>query len=642
MRALTFSSELNPAQQEAVAHGEGPLLVIAGAGTGKTRTITFRAVSLVQRGISPQSILLLTFTRRAATEMLRRAALLLDERCEKILGGTFHHFALTQLRRFARELHLPPHFVILDRSDAEELVNMLRHELGVDKAARRFPKQRTILECFSKTVNRCAPLEETLERFYPQFAHFAKELTWLYRRYQAYKGEHAFFDYDDLLLYFNHIVKERPGIAEQVSRTFQYLLVDEYQDTNRLQAEILRNLCVTHQNIMVVGDDAQGIYSFRGANPRNIFDFPKIFPGTRIVRLEQNYRSTQPILNLANAVMQEATEKMEKKLFNPEKPTGRSPQLVATDDERAQSEFVTRSLLSLREEGIPLSEMAVLFRSSYQSFDLEIECNKCGIPYQKFGGLKFVETAHIKDVLCHLRLLLNPRDALSLHRVLLLCEGVGPAFVKEAVEHIRRGGAFQDLREPRRARESLQQLKSCFAQLSPELSPADAIQLIFPYYRGIAMAKYDDYPKRLRDIEHLVVLAENYSRLSDFLADLALNPPEASQVGVERGAREEEQLTLSTIHSAKGLEWRVVFVIWALEGKFPSSYAQDDVEELEEERRLMYVAITRAKDLLTICYPTSVYDRATGRWLTLPSRFLEGKEACLEQNFAAPQLPRVL
>lgn len=638
--AETLKKDLNPAQWEAVSHGEGPLLVIAGAGTGKTRTLTYRVAYLVQKGIPPEAILLLTFTRKAAQEMLRRAALLLDARCEQIIGGTFHHFALLMLRKFSRMASLPASFTILDRGDAEEIIGLLRNEQNLDRKELRFPRKQTILEMFSKSVNKCVPLKDVLRSYFPHFMHFEKELVFLFRRYQEYKARHAFLDYDDLLLYFNHILQERKGLAERISQSYRYLLVDEYQDTNKLQAEILRHLCLTHENLMVVGDDAQGIYSFRGANPQNIFDFPQLFPKAKIVRLEQNYRSTQPILDVANAVMQGAKQKMEKKLFNPSKPKGPPGMLIQAANERRQSEFVATKILELREEGIELQDIAVLFRSSFHSFDLEVELNKRNIPFIKFGGLKFIETAHIKDVICHLRLVLNPKDSLSLHRCLLLLEGVGPAYVRKAIEMMQQGGKLKDLPETGRSGESIQKLKQFFALADPRFPVADLLELTLDYYAPICKRKYDDYPKRLKDVEHLVHMAGSYERLDQFLAELALEPPEASQVGLLPADREKERLTLSTIHSAKGLEWHTVFIIWALDGKFPSAYAVLDETDLEEERRLMYVAITRAKERLYILYPSEIYDRTAGRILSMPSRFLEGEpEKNLQRMFYYPPLP---
>lgn len=618
---VDYEADLNPQQLEAVRHGEGPLLVAAGAGTGKTRTLTYRVAHLVESGVAPSQILLLTFTRRAAEEMLRRATLLLDARFDQVVGGTFHHFANMVLRRYAEHAGLPPNFTILDRADSESIIGFLRRAVELPGPKQRFPRKETIQDLFSKAVNKCASLEDILARYAPHFLDFLEPLQELFLGYQKYKHDHHFLDYDDLLLRLNHLLRQREAIAQKLCERFRFICVDEYQDTNKLQAEILRHLCVAHENLTVVGDDAQSIYSFRGANFLNLIEFPKLFPRARVVPLERNYRSTQAVLDVANALMREARIKMDKTLYAAAEEAGPAPWLVQAVDERGQSWFVADKVLELREEGVPLSEMAVLFRSSYHAFDLEIELARRGIPYQKFGGMKFAETAHVKDVVSHLRVLVNPKDLLCWHRILLLVEGVGPSYTKKVLPDLERGLSPAELPEQKRNAVGIKELKSLFKALNKEAHPAQLMQQVITYYEPILKRIYDDHPKRLKDLEHLQVIAQNYRDLEVLLQDFALEPPDATQVGISPKDRDDELLALSTIHSAKGLEWDTVFIIWALEGKFPSAYISD-LEEEEEERRLFYVAVTRAKRRLFISYPVGVYDRSTGSVLSLPSRFV--------------------
>ena len=625
---IDYRAELNDAQYEAASVVEGPVLVIAGAGSGKTRTLVYRVARLVELGVSPTSILLLTFTRRAAEEMLRRAAALVDG-CDRVAGGTFHSFANTVLRQYARLLGLESSFTILDRADAEDVVNLLRSRLGFDTKERRFPRKRTIAELFSMVVNRNQSLAELLEESYAHLAEFDDDLERLREAYTAYKQSRQLRDYDDLLLDLRRLLTERPEAAEQLSRRHRFLMVDEYQDTNSLQADIVSLLAATHHNVMAVGDDAQSIYSFRGANFRNIMDFPRLFPDTRVIRLEENYRSTQPVLDLANAVINQAAEKYTKNLYT-RRGGGAAPLLVQGADEQTQSRFVCQRILELREEGLPLSEMAVLFRSSYHSFDLELELQRHELPFVKRGGFKFIETAHVKDVLGHLRVAANPRDAVSWHRVLLLIDGVGPKSAEQIFEWIQGGEAAERLESyPGRGAylSELRRLGVLVRDLvSDETSPGEKMSRVVAHYVPLMrMIHPDDYPKREKDLEHLLTIAGRYRTLEALLADMALEPPGDSVGNVlAAGPPDEGLLTLSTIHSAKGLEWRAVFVIWLVDGRFPPYFNVKDEDEIEEERRLLYVACTRAKDHLFLTYPIDVYDRAAGVVLGKPSRFLEG------------------
>ena len=624
---IDYEAELNPAQYAAVSHVEGPVLVIAGAGSGKTRTLVYRVARLVELGVAPQSILLLTFTRRAAEVMLERAAALVGTDCGRVCGGTFHSFANLVLRRFAPEIGRQRSFTILDRGDSEDVIQLLRTGMGLDRKDRRFPKKQTIGEIFSASVNKNAPLALIVEAEYVHLAEHLDDLERLRVRYEAYKSEKNLFDYDDLLVKLRDLLEARRDVAERLSSDLRFVMVDEYQDTNRLQAEIVERLAATHRNVMAVGDDAQSIYSFRGADFRNIMEFERRFPGARVIALEENYRSTQPILDVANAVIERAKERYTKVLRTRLR-DGSPPLLVQAENESFQSRFVCQRVLELREEGVPLDEIAVLFRSSFHSFDLEVELARADIPFVKRGGFKFVETAHVKDVVAHLRVGANPLDTVSWLRILLLLEGIGPKTAGEMVEEITgRGGSLDGLRSPsRRAAQSqeVERLADLLRSLDLEpLRPAVALERVVVHYEPILRRVHpDDYPRRLKDLEHLVTIAARYRSVEQMLSDFALEPP-SDAVGGSLAAEEDEgRLTLSTIHSAKGLEWHTVFLIWAAEGKFPAMYSTVDDAELEEERRLCYVAITRAKRLLYLSYPIQYFERGTGPAFGRPSRFV--------------------
>ncbi|MCP9465349.1 MAG: ATP-dependent helicase [Nitrospira sp.] len=622
---IDYAAVLNPQQLAAVTAGDGPALVIAGAGSGKTRTLVYRVAYLIDSGVDPSNILLLTFTRKSAQEMLERAAELIGASTQRVCGGTFHSVANVLLRRYGRSIGVEPAFTILDRGDAEDLIGLCRTQLGFNEKTTRFPRKGTIMELFSKSENTLRSLEDVLLEEFPHFADHLKELTKLHHAYRVAKRQKQLLDYDDLLVMLRQLLATDEAARTAISRQYRYILVDEYQDTNRLQAEVVRRLAATHDNVMVVGDDSQSIYAFRGATFRNIMEFPELFPGTTVYKLEENYRSTQPILNLANTIIEEAAEKYTKRLFT-RKVDGPLPVLVEAAGENAQSRFVVQKILELREEGVSLSEMAVLFRSSFHSFDLEIELSRAGLPFIKRGGVKFIETAHVKDVLAHVRVVANPLDQVSWHRVLMLVDGVGPRKIQDLLaliaeadrpsEALRAGGG--------RAGRALKSLADMLDGLAAagRTSPAACIAQVYEYYLPILKDQYDDYPKRMRDLDHLHTIAENYAELDEFLADLALEPPDSSIVDVEATEHDDERLVLSTIHSAKGLEWEAVFVIWVVDGRFPSAYSVFTDEDLEEERRLFYVAVTRARRHLFLTYPINVYDKTSGMVLSKPSRFL--------------------
>ena len=625
---IAYDQELNQAQCEAAMFLEGPLLVVAGAGTGKTRTLVYRVARLIEQGIDPRSILLLTFTRRAAEEMLQRASLLTDSRCERIAGGTFHSFGNMVLRQYGPLIGLAPGFTIMDRSDSEDVIQLLRTQMGLDKREKRFPRKQTVNEIQSLARNKQIPLTELVEREYSHLADFLEELSTIAERYQVYKREKSLLDYDDLLTHLKDLLDNHEELRNRLSDRFRFIMVDEYQDTNRLQSDIIRRLASTHDNVMAVGDDAQSIYSFRGANFRNIMDFPNQFPGTTIIPLEENYRSTQPILRLTNEIITRAAERYEKNLFS-SKSEGEVPLLVQAESEHTQSRFVCQRVLELREEGVPLWDMAVLFRSSFHSFDLEIELTRHDIPFVKRGGFQFMETAHIKDVLAHLRVVSNPLDAVSWSRVLMLLEGVGPQMSRKLIEQLLTeadpGQSLRRMETRGRAQQGLKTLGQVLSECSERTRPADMAQYLMQYYLPILKRKHaDDYPKRLRDLEHFQGLTERYQSIERLLSDMALDPPSASVDESVPVDPDEGPLVLSTVHSAKGLEWHSVFVIWALEGRFPSYYNTNSLEELEEERRLLYVAATRAKENLFFAYPSRVYDRSLGMVFSRPSQFIDG------------------
>ena len=635
---LDFRKELNAAQHQAATAIEGALLIIAGAGTGKTRTLVYRVAHLIDEGIDPRSILLLTFTRRAAEEMLRRASLLIDGRCNQVAGGTFHSFANLVLRINGRHMGLAPSFTIMDRTDSEDVIQLIRTDMGLNAKDRRFPRKQTVAEIFSMALNKQIRLADLLELEYPHLIDVNYEIAELYRRYVDYKQTKSLLDYDDLLTGLRDLLADHEEVRNRLSAIYRFIMVDEYQDTNHLQAQIVRLLAATHDNVAVVGDDAQSIYSFRGANFRNIMDFPKQFPGARIIKLEENYRSTQPILNLTNEIIQRAKEGYEKRLFTT-KSVGTRPKLVQAGSEQMQSQFVCQKILELREEGVPLWDIAVLFRSSFHSFDLEIELARHNIPFVKRGGFQFMETAHIKDLLAHMRILANPTDAISWNRVLLLLEGVGPGASQKIIKWLLEGANPMERLRSYQAKGKIAHGLRTLAQVLEEAAqaelPSEQAQYLMQYYAPILKQRYpDDHPKRLRDMEHFQGMTDRYRSLERLLSDMALEPPNDSIGGVLAVDPDEGPLVLSTIHSAKGLEFHSVFIIWALEGRFPSFYNINTVEELEEERRLLYVAATRAKQNLFISYPTRVFDRTLRMVLSRPSQFIDGMSTRLLEPVA--------
>lgn len=622
---VNYEEDLNDAQLEAVKSKEGPILVIAGAGSGKTKTLTYRVARLIEDGIKPENILLLTFTKKAAAEMLSRATIVLDNRCEKVAGGTFHSFANIILRKYSKLLGLKNNFTIMDRTDCEDVINHIVGQM-FPKKEKRFPKKSTLLDIYSKSINKVTPTKQIIADEFPQFAHCEDKIIEVHKAYVAYKRENSVLDYDDLLLYIKLLLENNEGLRKRLSNEYKYIMVDEYQDTNTLQADVIRLLASEHHNIMAVGDDAQSIYSFRGANFRNILDFPKLFENTKIIKLEQNYRSTQNILKLTNEIISKAKEKYTKNLFS-NITSPQIPALICAKDTQMEADFICQRILELLDEDISLSDICVLTRNARMSYNLEIELSKRAIPFQKFGGPKFMETAHIKDIVAHLRVILNPDDVISLTRILLLLKGVGASTVNNIMPIIK-GDLKPDIKLlPSNKTQSLTPLFNTLGQLrdsSATKKPEEIVSVVINYYRPILKDKYDDFSKREKDLDHFEYLSTQYSNLEDFISDLALEPPDASVEGMYKKNSDDEALTISTIHSAKGLEWDSIFIIGAVDGRFPSAYSFNSEEEMDEELRLMYVATTRAKNNLYITYPVDMYDYSMNMVLSKPSRFLDG------------------
>jgi DNA helicase-2/ATP-dependent DNA helicase PcrA len=614
--APSLLAELNPEQARAAAHGPGPLLIIAGAGTGKTRTLVHRVGHLLASGVAAERILLLTFTRRAAQEMLTRVARLVGPDSGRVHGGTFHATGLRILRQHGPAAGLPATFSILDQGDAEDLMHFARGTLGLGarEGGQRFPKKETLHAIYSRHVNCELPVEEILHADYPRFIEDAPDILRLFVEYTNRKHERNLVDYDDLLVSWALLLEHAPAIADAVAGAYDHVLVDEYQDTNRLQARILRGMCRAHRNITVVGDDAQSIYAFRGANFRNILDFPSQMGGATQITLEQNYRSTQPVLDVTNTVIARAAERFTKSLWT-RRTGGDRPWLVTARDEQQQTRFVVDRILELHEGGTPLNEIAVLFRAGYMSADLEIELANRKIPFEKWGGLKFLEAAHVKDVVAFLRVLENPRDEVSWYRLLMLMPGIGDATARSILQAMADlawdPDAFAQYAAPPKARDAQRRLAALLRTLRTARRGHDDVGAditdIRALYDDILVERYDHPEPRLADLDQLRLIASGYPSRESFLAALALEPPQSTQDLAGGGEREDEALVLSTVHSAKGKEWDAVFVIWAVDGWFPSAKAVEEEDELEEERRLMYVALTRARNHLAVTYPLHVY-----------------------------------
>lgn len=643
-------SALNDDQRQAVLHGAGapaaPLLVIAGAGSGKTSTLAHRVANLVAEGIDPSRILMLTFSRRAAEEMKRRVERILAKHLKGLAvarlewAGTFHALGARLLREYSYRIGLDPDFSILDREDAADLMNLVRHELGLSAKESRFPTKATCLAIYSRAVNAQLPLNEVLEIAFPWCLTSEGGLKDLFQAYVEAKQRNNCLDYDDLLLYVAQATSV-PELAEEVGRRFDHILVDEYQDTNRLQASILLALKPHGEGLTVVGDDAQSIYAFRAAEVRNILDFPKHFnPPAEVITLSRNYRSTQPILKAANAVIALAKERFTKDLWS-DRLSGQKPMIVTVRDEIDEAAYVASRVLENREQGMRLKDQAVLFRASHHSGPLELELTRRNVPFVKFGGLKFLDAAHIKDVLAVLRWTSNPRNTVAGFRVLQLLPGVGPANANRIVRelgpdivHLRR---VTDVEPPAAAVPLWPEFSSLISQVAISCIgwPAELAR-IRRWYEPFLDQLWEDASARLADLMQLEQIAGGYQSREQFLTELTLDPPDATSGQADTPLLDEDYLILSTMHSAKGQEWRSVFVLKAADGCIPSDLGAGSQAELEEERRLLYVAMTRAKEGLELTIPQRFYvhQQAGGgdrhvygsRTRFIPSRILDAFE----------------
>ena len=622
--AEDYLSALNQQQRQAVEYDgrRGPLLVIAGAGSGKTNTLAHRVAHLTMQGADPQRILLLTFSRRAASEMGRRVGLIIN----RVIGapstqrppgfpwsGTFHGVGARLLRDYAERIGLHPSFTIHDRADSEDLLAIVRHELGFDTTQKRFPNKGTCMAIYSRVVNTQQLLGDVLIETFPWCAAWEDELKRLFENYVIAKQAQNVLDYDDLLLYWAQMVAE-PAFAAELGARFDHILVDEYQDTNRLQAAILLALKPTGQGLTVVGDDAQSIYSFRAATVRNILDFPGHFdPPAQVATLERNYRSTQPILDASNAVIGLARERFTKNLWT-ERGVGSGsgkPRLVSVRDEADQARYVAGHVLECRESGMALKSQAVLFRTSSHSAPLELELTRRNIPFVKYGGLKFLEAAHIKDVLSVLRWAENPHSRMAGFRVALLLPGIGPATASKIVDAMAAandpGTAMQDVRVPGAASTDWARFLGVFAALRRESVWPVEVENVVQWYEAYLTQRYDDAAARMADLQQLQRIAATYGTRERFLTEVTLDPPDASSDESGVPHRDDDYLILSTIHSAKGQEWKGVSVLNVVDGCIPSDLATGSSADIEEERRLLYVAMTRAKDQLQLIVPQRFY-----------------------------------
>jgi DNA helicase-2/ATP-dependent DNA helicase PcrA len=629
-RTNDYLGMLNPAQRRAAEYGRkaansvyhaGPLLVIAGAGTGKTMTLAHRVAHLIIQGVSPERILLLTFTRRAAQEMTRRVdaivrrSMALNSANAIPAGvlpwsGTFHSVANRLLRRFAANLGLDPGFSVLDRGDAADVIDVTRHELELSRKSRRFPKKDTCLAIYSRCVNTQKALPEVLNESYPWCADWEAELRELFGQYVVRKQQCQALDYDDLLLYWNHLVADRE-FAEQIGAWFDHVLVDEYQDTNLVQAQILRALKPNGEGVTVVGDDAQSIYSFRAADVENILGFPDQFiPRSEVVTLEENYRSTQEILNVANCLIGESERQYRKKLFA-ENRNGARPAYVTVEDGDAETEYVVAAILQNREMGMQLMDQAVLFRGAHHSDRLELELVRRNIPYVKYGGLKFLEAAHVKDMLSVLKWVENPKNEIAAFRVLKLLPGMGPTYASRCYEQLTCGEFLFSALRHFRAPPAAASVWDDFCDLLDSLSAEEAddagwqtqLSHVRHWYQPHLERLYDGIDTREADLEQLEQISGRYPTRERFLTELTLDPPSASGDLAGDPLLDEDYLVLSTVHSAKGQEWKAVYVLNVSDGNFPSEFATGKPAMIEEERRLLYVAMTRAKQSLSLIAP---------------------------------------
>jgi DNA helicase II / ATP-dependent DNA helicase PcrA len=643
--SIDYRAELNDQQYAAVTSPPGPALVLAGAGSGKTRTLTYRVAWLLDNGVEPQSILLLTFTNKAAREMLARVQALLPLETRVIWGGTFHSIGNRLLRRHAQEIGFRPGFTIMDREDQHDLLSAVIASAGIDTRQVRIPTAEVMADMFSFALNTERPLPAVLAQRYKRFVPLTEAIVSIQERYEARKRAANAMDFDDLLVKSVRLLRENPGVADFYQRSFQFVLVDEYQDTNKLQADFVDFVVQRHHSLMVVGDDAQSIYSWRGANYQNILDFPKRYPEAAIYKIETNYRSVPEVLSVANAAIQANTKQFYKTLHANRPESALKPAVVPLLDNNQQANFVAQRILELRDEGIELNEMAVLYRAHYQSLEVQLAFTRSGIPFFITSGLRFFEQAHIKDVAAFMKFVTNPADEVAFKRMVRLLPGVAAKTAEKLwaqLHDVPEGNRatfsswLAHCSVSERSRRAWQQLIHTLDEIAPERKPVGPAQMI----RSILEAVYDDYlqakyanhEQRREDLGTLESFARTFSDAVEFLSQLSLMATgDTENVG---GEEETEKVTLSTIHQAKGLEWRVVFVIWMTDGMFPSSRSLDSLEAVEEERRLFYVAITRAKDELYLTHPLSWPNGAPDQRLQRPSRFLREIPMTLVEEWA--------
>jgi ATP-dependent DNA helicase UvrD/PcrA len=648
---IDYAAELNKQQLAAVAAPPGPILVIAGAGSGKTRTLTYRVAYLLENGIDPRNILLLTFTNKAAREMLNRVANLLPVDASGLWGGTFHSVGNRILRRHGIALGYSSGFTIMDREDQKDLINTVVASAGIDPKEIRFPKGDVLAEIFSFVINTDMPLEALLAEKFPYFLPLLDKIQDVRDRYEKKKKVTNSMDFDDLLQKTLLMVQQHERIAEIYRRQFQFILVDEYQDTNKIQADLVDLLARDHRNLMVVGDDAQSIYSWRGANFQNILEFPKRYPDAQVFKIEMNYRSVPEILEVANAAIAANVQQFRKHLSATRESKTLKPALVALNDGSEQAQFVAQRILELRDENIDLNDIAVLYRAHYHALELQLELSRRGIPYQITSGIRFFEQAHIKDVTSFIRFVANPRDEVAFNRMVKLLPGIGnrtaenlwQASEKSDLELARpRAGGSRDegvaapttsfserlsaMNVPAKSKKMWRQLAHTLDEIAPGGEPNPPSEMI----TSVVEAIYDDYAKvnfanyqlRREDLDQLAAFARQFKDVHEFLSQLAL----ISNVDAEAApvqANEKEAVNLSSVHQAKGLEFHTIFVIWLTDGMFPSSRSLDTRDALEEERRLFYVAITRARDELYLTYPHMRLSGGYGDVFQRPSRFLQ-------------------
>jgi DNA helicase II / ATP-dependent DNA helicase PcrA len=634
---IDYAAELNEQQLAAVTASPGPLLVIAGAGSGKTRTLTYRVAYLLENGIDPRNILLLTFTNKAARQMLDRVANLLPVDASGLWGGTFHSIGNRMLRRHGRALGYSNGFTIMDREDQKDLINSVVASAGIDPKEIRFPKGDVLAEIFSFVVNTETPMEELLAGKFPYFLPLLDKIKDVQARYEKKKKSTNAMDFDDLLEKTLRMLLEHEEIAEFYRRQFKFILVDEYQDTNKIQADLIDTLAKEHKNVMVVGDDAQSIYSWRGANFQNILEFPKRYPNAQVYKIELNYRSVPEILRVANAAIAANVQQFRKNLSATRDSHSTRPALVALNDSSEQALFVAQRILELRDESVDLNEIAVLYRSHFHAVELQLELSRRGIPYQITSGIRFFEQAHIKDVAAFIRFVVNPRDEVAFKRMVKLLPGIGNKSADNlwrAWENsLNENGDVSSWREriltlpvTAKSKKSWEQLAHTLNEIAPGGQPNPPSEMI----TSIVEAIYDDYAKanftnyelRREDLNQLAAFARQFKSADEFLSQLALISNVDAEAAPNQTA-DQEAVNLSSVHQAKGLEYHTVFVIWLTDGMFPSSRSLETRDAIEEERRLFYVAITRARDELYLTYPHMRLNAGYGEIFQRPSRFLK-------------------